>query len=117
MQYMFRFCVNLVVAPQINTGNVTDIDFMFGNCTNLVTVPLLDISKVTSIENMFCYCPNLSDESLNNILAMCTNATAYRSQGTNMKLSYIGLTSEQATKCTTLSNYSAFTSAGWTTGY
>ena len=29
----------------------------------------------------------------------------------------IGLTSEQADKCKTLSNYSAFTSAGWTTGY
>lgn len=117
MQYMFRFCVNLVIAPQINTGNVTDIDFMFGNCTNLVTVPLLDISKVTSIENMFYYCPNLSDESLNNILAMCANATAYIAQGTNMTLAHIGLTSAQATRCQSLSNYQAFLDAGWTTGY
>lgn len=117
MQYMFRFCVNLVIAPQINTGNVTDIDFMFGNCTNLVTVPLLDISKVTSIENMFYDCPNLSDESLNNILAMCANATAYITQGTNMTLAHIGLTSAQATRCQSLSNYQAFLNAGWTTGY
>lgn len=117
MRYMFRFCVNLVIAPQINTGNVTDIDFMFGNCTNLVTVPLLDISKVTSIENMFYDCPNLSDESLNNILAMCANATAYIAQGTNMTLAHIGLTSTQATRCQSLSNYQAFLNAGWTTGY
>ena len=63
---------------------------------------------------IFKDCPNLSDESLNNILAMCKNATSY----TNTKtLAYIGLTSAQATKCTTLSNYSTFTAAGWTTGY
>ena len=30
---------------------------------------------------------------------------------------YIGLTSDQANICKTLSNYSAFTSTGWTTGY
>ena len=35
----------------------------------------------------------------------------------NKTLKYIGLTSAQANKCKTLSNYSAFTAAGWTTGY
>lgn len=63
---------------------------------------------------MFYNCIKLSDESLNNILAMCANATSYTDTKT---LERIGLTSEQATKCTTLSNYSAFTAAGWTTGY
>ena len=64
--------------------------------------------------DMFYYSRNLSDESLNNILAMCANATSYTGTKT---LAYIGLTSAQANKCKTLSNYSAFTSAGWTTGY
>lgn len=32
-------------------------------------------------------------------------------------LKYIGLSAEQATKCTTLSNYQAFLDAGWTTGF
>ena len=45
---------------------------------------------------------------------MCANATSYTGTKT---LAYIGLTSEQATKCQSLSNYSAFTAAGWTTGY
>ena len=45
---------------------------------------------------------------------MCANATSYTYTKT---LKYIGLTSEQANKCKTLSNYQAFLNAGWTTGY
>lgn len=58
---------------------------------------------------MFDHCSSLSDESLNNIMKMCINAVKITS---NKTLKYIGLTSEQANKCKTLSNYSAFTSAG-----
>lgn len=35
----------------------------------------------------------------------------------NKTLKYIGLVQEQATTCTTLSNYQAFVNACWTTGY
>ena len=43
---------------------------------------------------------------------------SFNTNYTNRKtLAYIGLTSAQATKCTTLSNYQAFLDAGWTTGY
>ena len=66
------------------------------------------------MSNMFKYCPNLSNESLNNILAMCTNAIKITS---NKTLKYIGLTNEQAATCQGLSNYNTFISAGWTTGY
>ena len=45
---------------------------------------------------------------------MCANATSYTGTKT---LAYIGLTSAQANKCKSLSNYSAFIAAGWTTGY
>ena len=45
---------------------------------------------------------------------MCAGATSYTGTKT---LSTLGLTSAQATICQGLSNYSAFTSAGWTTGY
>ena len=50
---------------------------------------------------------------------MCTNATKIESSYKTLQktLSVIGLTSEQANRCKTLSNYSAFTAAGWTTGY
>ena len=137
-RYMFQHCSNLTTIPLLNTSNVTDMSSMFSYNDKLTEIPLLDTSKVTSMSNMFFYCdilmtipllntsnvtnmnsmfqycPNLSDESLNNILAMCTNATKITSSKT---LSQIGLTPDQATKCTTLSNYSAFTAAGWTTGY
>ena len=99
--------------PLLDTSNVTNMNSMFGNCKKLTTIPLLNTSNVTNMNSMFQFCPNLSDESLNNILAMCTNAVKV----TNKTLSQIGLTRDQATKCTTLSNYSAFTAAGWTTGY
>ena len=114
MHYMFHSCTNLQTIPQLNTSKATNIAGMFYGCTNLTTVPLLNTSKVTNMCNMFGNCTNLSDESLNNILLMCKNATSYTDTKT---LAWIGLTSEQANKCKTLSNYSAFTSAGWTTGY
>lgn len=114
ISYMFMKCTNLTTIPLLNTNNATNMDSMFNKCTNLITMPLLDTSKVTRMYNMFDSCEKLSDESLNNILAMCTNATKITD---NKALKYIGLTETQATKCTTLDNYTAFTNAGWTTGY
>ena len=114
MGSMFYYCRNLTTIPLLDTSNVTDMNRMFVYCKNLTTIPLLDTSKVTNMGNMFSDCTHLSDDSLNTIMQMCINATSYTDTKT---LKYIGLTSEQANKCKTLSNYSAFTSAGWTTGY
>ena len=111
---MFNGCSSLTTIPKLDTSNAAYMDQMFYGCTNLTTIPLLDTSKVTSISDMFGGCSSLSDDSLNIIMQMCINATSYTGTKT---LKYIGLTSEQADKCTTLSNYSAFTFAGWTTGY
>ena len=66
------------------------------------------------MESMFNNCPKLSDNSLNNIMQMCINAVSYTGTKT---LKYIGLSQTQATTCQSLSNWSAFTNAGWTTGY
>ena len=114
MSSMFSYNDKLTEIPLLNTSNVISMQNMFFYCDILTTIPLLNTSNVTNMNSMFQYCPNLSDESLNNILAMCANATKITSSKT---LSRIGLTPDQATKCTTLSNYSAFTAAGWTTGY
>ena len=114
MTYMVYACSNLISIPQLNTSNVTSMNSMFHRCTSLTNVPLLDTSKVTDVSYMFSECPSLSDDSLNNILQMCANAVSYTR---TKELRTIGLSEEQATKCTTLSNYSAFTAAGWTTGY
>lgn len=112
--YMFDGCTNLTTIPLLDTSKVTTMNYMFNNCTGLTTVPQLDTSSVISMNRVFNNCTSLSDESLNNILAMCANATSYTRTKT---LKQIGLISEQATRCQSLSNYSAFTSAGWTTGY
>ena len=114
MNHMFDSCANLTTMLLLNTSSVTSMGYMFYGCKNLTNIPELNTSSVTTMTYMFKDCTSLSDESLNNILAMCANANSYTGTKT---LNYIGLTSEQATKCTTLSNYSAFTAAGWTTGY
>lgn len=114
MSSMFSNCSNLVEISLFSTNNVIYIISMFENCTSLTTVPQFDVTNIESMQNAFDNCPSLSDDSLNNILAMCTNATKIKS---NKTLKYIGLTQEQTQKCTTLSNYQAFTAAGWTTGY
>ena len=138
ISYMFQSCKSLKTIPKFNTSNVTDAICTFSGCTNLEEIPQIDISKVTrsgmmftnctnlktippltigasNMTNMFSGCPNLSDESLNNILLMCANSGV--GNVTMKKLSYIGLTSKQATVCQGLSNYQAFLDAGWTTGY
>jgi len=63
---------------------------------------------------MFIHCENLSNESLNNVLQMCINATSYAGTKT---LKYIGLTIAQANICQSLSNWQEFLDAGWTAGY
>lgn len=113
MARMFSDCSSLETIPLIDTSNVTTMYYMFYNCINLTTVPALNTSNITRIDNIFYNCSSLSNDSLNNILTMCTNATKI----TSKTLKFIGLTEEQANICVTLSNYSAFTSAGWTTGY
>lgn len=112
----FYNCYKLSAIPAIDTSKVTSFSQTFASCRKLVTVPQLDFSSATSsLSDIFQYCTQLSDESLNNILASCIGAINVTDS--NKTLKNIGLTSSQATKCTTLSNYEAFTAAGWTTGY
>lgn len=116
VQDVLAFCIQLVTAPRfLNTNKVKSFWGAFQHDTALINVPLYDTSSCTEMDFMFGECPNLSDESLNNILQMCANtSTSYSNDKT---LARVGLSQEQATKCTTLSNYSVFTAAGWTTGY
>lgn len=114
MANQFYNCKNLAAIPLLDTSSATYMNYMFGGCINLTTIPELNTSKVLSMVNMVQNCANLSDESLNNILAMCANATSYTGTKT---LKQVGLTSEQVTRCATLSNYQTCLDAGWTTGY
>ena len=113
MQSMFYNCSGLTSIPLFNTGNVANMQEMVSNCGNLTTIPLLNTSNVTNMTNMFNMCSLLSNDSLNNILAMCINSAIT----SNKTLKKIGLSSAQATTCQSLSNWDAFVAAGWTTGY
>lgn len=112
-------CTGITEAPWFDTSKATNVQSMFSNCSNLVTVPAYSLASVASVyqnlQSMYYGCTSLSNESLNNILASCsTISSSYNSTKT---LKHLGLTSEQATTCTSLSNWSAASAKGWTTGY
>lgn len=113
---MFADCSSLTAIPQLDTSNVTNMMSMFYYCINLTELPQLNTSKAEYLNNMFYRCSGLSDNSLNNILAMCIEATSYTGEKTLVAL---GLTSAYypASKIQSLSNYQSFLDAGWTTGY
>lgn len=114
MNNMFNGCRALTEVPVFNTGSVTSMSGMFRACIALTTVPVLNTASVTNMNLMFRDSSNLSSESLNNILAMCINATSYTGTKT---LAEIGISSTQATTCQSLSNWNNFISAGWSSGY
>lgn len=113
--YTFYYCSNLVSVPlfDMSASNIA-LNYMFQYCSKLENVPQFNTSNVINMMGTFQGCAKLSNESLNNILAMCINATNYSNTKT---LAYIGLTSAQADTCQTLSNWADFVAAGWTTGY
>ena len=119
---IYAMCFNatgLVTFPEIDTSKVTRFQQFVHGCSNLVNVPRLDMTSANNssyVQDMFRNCPSLSDESLNNILASL--ATAVKITNAAIKqLIYIGLSQEQAEKCTTLSNWQALSDLGWVTGY
>lgn len=143
---LFEGCTNLKVVRNLNSSNVTNMQYFFYNCSSLETVPDMDTTKVQNFKNCFYGCSSLknvpvlglpqytqsvssnnfynmynncialTDASLNNILQMCINL-GNKYVGGNKNLKYLGLTEEQATKCTNLSNWQSCASLGWTTGY
>ena len=72
-----------------------------------------DVGNVKTMSHIFDKCSKLSNDSLNNILKICANAV----NSSTRTLKGIGITSQQANICKTLSNYQEFLDAGWTTGY
>jgi hypothetical protein len=113
---MFYKCKSLKEVPAYQFNSATVLTNVFNYCTKLETVPVLGVANAVSMQNMFQYCNKLTDESLNNIMQMCINATKV-TNASYKKLSYLGLTTTQATRCKSLSNYQAFLDAGWVTGY
>lgn len=113
---MFANCSSLETIPQYDTGSVKSMAYMFNGSGNLKNVPVLDTSSVTNFQWMFRNVNSLTDESLNNILQMCINATNYTGTKTLSQLS-ISSSKYPASKIQSLSNYQDFINAGWTIGY
>ena len=116
MENAFSHCYSLHQIPLLNTSNVKSFKNAFTSCYSLEIVPLLDTSRATNLSSMFFICDDLSDESLDNILQMCINATSYT--GTK-SLSTLGFstTFQPASRIQALPHYQDFVDAGWTIGY
>jgi surface protein len=121
MSSMFQYDSSLtnLDLSSFDTGKVTTMQYMFQNCTNLTIINFGDNFKLTkctgssSLTYMFQNCTNLNNETLNGILKVISTYGGT----SNKTLKNIGLTSEQATTCRSLSNWATARSAGWTTGY
>jgi hypothetical protein len=113
---MFQNCNKLEEIPYFDSSTAKDVANLFGNCTKLKTVPLLNTSNITTFTNMFYNCPALSNASLDRILQMCINASAYKRTKT---LATLGLTSTNYPSSTieALPHYQDFIDAGWAIGY
>ena len=116
MYQTFGQCYNLIKIPLLDTKNVTSFDYMFQQCSILTTIPVFDTTSATSMRNMFNSCGLLTDESLDNILQMCINATSYTGTKTLVRLG-IGNAYYPATRIQALPHYQDFIDAGWTIGY
>jgi len=120
---IFSTCAKLqnVDLSSFNSNSLTETRNMFMNCPNLETINFGNnflLSKINGngFNNMFYGCPKLSNETLNDILKLCT--TAKTSLSTSFRnLKYIGLTASQVEVCQTLSNYQDLIDSGWITGY
>lgn len=116
---MFQDCSSLLSVPLLNVSSSTTIRNMFNGCVSLSNIPLFDTSQIsanTGMQNFVAGTKKLTDESLNNILKMCINATSYSGTKT---LNYIGIyaTYYPATRIQALPSYQDFIDAGWTIGY
>lgn len=118
MSGAFYSCSNLTEIPLLNTSKCEGLATTFYGCTNLKNVPILDTSKNNNWTNTFNNCPNLTDDSLNNILKMCID-TPITYSTTAKTLYALGFRSSNypASRIQALSNYTAFTTAGWSIGY
>lgn len=113
---MFKNCSYMIeVEPIVFSETVTyELGGMFSGCTNLSKFPVLNLKNCKSLWDTFLNCNNLTTESLSNIIDSIITSENYTSTKT---LKRIGLSSSQATTCTSFANWQILVDRGWTTGY
>lgn len=122
MYNTFNYCLELTTIDLSgwNTGKNETIRGMFEYCQKLTSInfgnefTLSGCIYSASLYNAFNQCTSLDNNTLNDILGLLLTATQYPGTKT---LKQIGLTSAQATICTTLPNWQDCVNAGWATGY
>ena len=137
---MFMNCKNLFEVGDLNFEKSCPLGSMFYNCTSLRKVKSINITSNSNSTNIFSYCSSLQtvekintnltnfsnagifygcskldDDTLKEILKFLKKLTEQTSS--NKKLSYFGLSTELAQKCTTFNEWTELANDGWTTGY
>ena len=97
------------------TNSISNFYQFCNGCYSLEDVPYFSIRGAVNVGDMFKSCGSLTDNSLNNILLMCSQNRKVGADSRNLKS--MGLSSTQATRCESLSNWDAFVNAGWSSGY
>lgn len=118
MSQLFSNNRKLKTVNQFDTSSVKTMTRMFTNCVALENLCVLNTSKVTDMTGILINCSSLTDESLNNFMQMCINAVnLYNKAVAYRRLSDMGLTAEQVTRCQSLPNYETLIAKGFVTGY
>lgn len=95
MNYMFSKCSYLTtLTPQLDTSNVIRMYQMFSYCSNLITLDLsnFDFSNTTSLQEMFYYCGKLVYLTLPNLSTNKPERTARGMFSRCSKLTELDLT-------------------------
>lgn len=113
MNGLFTNLKAITSIPYFDTTGITGFRYFCNGCSELINVPIYNTASVLGpygMSDMFKMCSKLSDESLNNILKMCIDATSFTGTKT---LTNVGLDAQQKAKCQYLSNWNDFVNAGW----
>ena len=107
-----------LVLTDVDFSSATTLNYAFANMDvkSIIGIDSADLSSCTSMTDMFSGSNTLDNITVNKILLALTSATAYTGTKT---LAALGFNSTYYPSATiqSLSNYSAFTSAGWSIGY
>ena len=116
-QQTFSACSTVTSIPNYDFSHATTLNATFQDMTNLTDVPIMTLTSLTTVtqNTVFDQCTNLSNTSLQNILKSLLTLTSAYTGGKTLR--YWGLTSTQATTCTSFDEWTTLVANSWTTGY
>ena len=79
LNYFASYCYSLIEMPVLDTSSITDMSYMFNYCYGIQKLPLLNTSNVTNMKSMFYYCSQITElpaydtSNVTNMQAMLTS--------------------------------------------